>query len=212
MGIFAETKVYPKAPEGVHRAVCYAIYDIGTQEGGNFGPKRQVVFQWELSDEPMEDGRPFAVSETYSLSMNEKANLRKKLEAWRGKSFTDKEAREFDVSSMLGKPCQIQIAHKESSKGGVFANVTAIMALPKGMSRPEKVHNELRTYTITDGEIPPNTPDWIVGKINGCSERKLQDEYGIRPGNSSSMPASGTASVSPAQTIVDDDDDDSIPF
>ena len=166
-------KTFAKAPEGVHRAVCIAVYDLGTQKGFDPGTlARKVLIMWELPDELMDDGRPFAVSERYTLSLNEKANLRKKLNAWRGRPFTEAELKGFDLSQLLGKPCQLQITH-EASKADpttVYANITSIMPLMKGMQAPTPT-NPLRQFSIDDPTFPEGTPDWIAKIINGSVER-----------------------------------------
>src|SRR3990167_2490369 len=64
---------------------------------------------------------------------DEKANLRKHLEAWRGKKFTKEELDGFDVEKLLGVNCQLQVIHNLSDNGGTFANVQAIVPLGKGM-------------------------------------------------------------------------------
>lgn len=174
MPIVAEHKGtnFPKAPAGVHRAVCIAVYDLGSQPGfEGVGLSRKVLIMWELSDEFMTDGRPFAVSEEYTLSLNEKANLRKKLEAWRGRPFSEAELKGFDVANLLGKPCQLMVAHGISKKGKEFAEVTSIMPLAKGMQVPEPI-NDLRQYSITDSALPEGMPNWIAKKIGESAEKK----------------------------------------
>lgn len=162
---------FPKAPAGVHRAVCIKVIDLGHQVGfEGVGRAHKVLIMWELSDELMEDGRPFAISEEYTLSLNEKANLRKKLDAWRGRPFTEQELHGFELANLLGKPCQLQVAHEVSKKGKEFAKVTSIMPLAKGMSVPEVI-NDLVKYDITDPAIPDGLPQWIVDKINISDEK-----------------------------------------
>ena len=54
---------FERAPEGTHLARCYQIIDLGTQHSEYYGKSsRKVLIGWELSDEHMTDGRPFAVS------------------------------------------------------------------------------------------------------------------------------------------------------
>src|SRR5271168_3727728 len=79
-------------PAGTFLALCYRFIDRGTQISEFMGEKktrREVMISWELVGEVMSDGRPFSASKTYTLSMHEKATLRKDLEAWRGKAFVD---------------------------------------------------------------------------------------------------------------------------
>ena len=59
--------------------------------------------------------------------MGEKANLRKDLESWRGKAFTDDEAKAFDVTNLMGKACMINIIHEAAKNDPtkIYANISS---------------------------------------------------------------------------------------
>ena len=120
---------FAMTPEGTYIARCFKIIDLGTQKGSEaFGGKEQhkVMVSWELLDDvKMDDGRPFSVSQFYTMSLHEKATLRRDLEAWRGRKFTDEELDGFDLKTVLGAYCMLQVVH---SADGKYANVNAIMA------------------------------------------------------------------------------------
>ena len=109
-------------PAGNYIARCYQMIEIGTVEEIIIGEKktlRKVRIGWELPDElrvfnPEKGEQPCVISQEFTLSMNEKANLRKMLASWRGKDFTEDEARCFDISKLLGVPCMLNIIHKPS--------------------------------------------------------------------------------------------------
>lgn len=132
---------FEMTPEGVYTGRCYKIIDLGTQTStGQFGTKEQhkVMISWELigKDDPkMEDGRPFSVTQWYTVSLHEKSKLRADLEAWRGKKFTKEELDGFDLGTVLGAYCMIQVVHSEDGK---YANVQTIMSY-KG-DKPEAVN------------------------------------------------------------------------
>lgn len=162
-----------QAPPGVHRASCVGVYDLGTQPGLDFGPKRKVMFVWELVDEIMPDGRPYVVKARYNLSLHEKATLRKVLEGWRGRPFTDEELSGFDVLNVLGKPCQVNVVH--NVKG--YADVSSVLPLGKGMNPIKEIHNELTSFAVDDQDsadwaFPEGMPDWIVTEIKNSAEYK----------------------------------------
>jgi len=120
---------FPITPEGTYVGRCFKIIDIGTQtQTGMYGTNEQhkVMISWELLDDDvkMEDGRPFAISQFYTVSLHEKATLRKDLEAWRGKKFTDEELEGFDLKNVLGVYCMLQVVH---SSDGKYANMNSIM-------------------------------------------------------------------------------------
>ena len=83
---------------GTYVSVCNAVVDLGIQPGSPMypDPKHKVWIRFEVPDERIEyerDGKklegPRVISKEYTASMHEKANLRKDLENWRGKAFTD---------------------------------------------------------------------------------------------------------------------------
>lgn len=142
---------FEMTPEGVHVARCYRIIDIGTQKSeyqGQVKHLRKVMIAWELlGDDRMSDGRPFSINKRYTLSLHEKAQLRKDLEAWRGKAFTPEEEAGFDISKVLGAYCMVNIVHEKGGNGNDYANIASIMPLPKGMPKPEPV-NETSLFEI----------------------------------------------------------------
>ena len=172
-------KDFDPIPAGVHVAVCYGLFDIGTQKKewkGEVKFQRQVIICWELPDERIDiekDGKaqnlPRAISNHYTLSLGEKANLRRDLENWRGKPFTDTELSGFSLKNILGKACQLQVVHKPKRDGGVWANISAVMALPKGVKPPE-AENPLKLWAIGDDE--EGVPPWILRKAHESEELK----------------------------------------
>lgn len=131
-----DTTTFQPAPEGVHQAVCVDVIDKGLVEEtweGKTTRKHKILLSWQIA-ETREDGKPFLVSKRYTLSIGEKANLRKDLESWRGRAFTPAEEAQFDVESVIGANCLLNIQHRES-KGKTYANVVSIMPLVKGMPK-----------------------------------------------------------------------------
>lgn len=119
-----ESKFTP-APEGLHQAVCVDVHDLGMVKTA-WGDKAKVLLIWQL-DALDETGRRFQIRQQYTLSLSEKANLRRDLECWRGRKFTDEELQGFDLEKLLGANCQLQVVHNLSDEGRVFANVQAIV-------------------------------------------------------------------------------------
>lgn len=130
---------FTPAPEGLHHAVCVDVWPLWREKStfpndrGEFPMKTLTRIVWVL-DEMMEDGRPFQVTKRYTASLHEKANLRKELESWRGRAFTEEELQSFDLEKLIGVNCQLQVVHNKGKQGGIFANVAAIVKLGKGMA------------------------------------------------------------------------------
>ena len=130
---------FKQAPTGNHVARCIKLTDLGTQHGeyqGQPNTRNQVLVTWELCNEPMEDGKPFTISHFYTNSLNEKATLRAHLESWRGKQFTEEEAKGFDLMNILGKPCMLTVIANEKGK----SKVSSVCGMPKGIKAPEAVN------------------------------------------------------------------------
>ncbi|KKN26518.1 hypothetical protein LCGC14_0873800 [marine sediment metagenome] len=139
----------PIFPAGTHHAVCYSIVDLGTQVGDYMGkPKSQwkIRIGWEFPQvridyevEGVMKNVPRVYSKEYTLSLHEKANLTKDLIAWRGRLFTLKEwGGGFDVFSMLGENCLIQIVHQVNQAGTkTYAKVASVAQLMAGMESVE---------------------------------------------------------------------------
>jgi hypothetical protein len=167
---------FETTPEGTYVGRCIKIIDLGTQTStGQFGTnsRRKVMVQWELLDDEikMKDGKPFAAAQFYTASLHEKAQLRKDLEAWRGKKFTETELEGFDLKNVLGAYCMLQIVH---SADGQYANVNAIMSF-KGQ-KPEGV-NDLVFFDIDkpDEEVLAAMSDKMQAKIKSSPEYSGSD-------------------------------------
>lgn len=166
--------------EGVHVAVCYGVIDLGTRLNPTFGKEEhKVLIQWELPDVRIEyekDGKklnlPRAISKRYTLSLGKKSNLRKDLEAWRGRAFTANELAGFDLKNILGSVCQIQIVHAQRDDK-VFANVGTIMSLPKSVPKPSP-ENPPVFFGFEEDEKPniPDLPEWVMNIIKESNEYK----------------------------------------
>ena len=128
---------YTPAPAGTHIAICVKVIDLGTQRvewQGDVKLQHKVLLAWELVDEQLTDGRPVTHSQRYTLSSSDKSTLRKHLEGWRGKKFSDAELGPggFDIKSVLGKPCSLIVSH--NTRGDrVYANTDGIGPVPKSV-------------------------------------------------------------------------------
>jgi len=160
---------FEQCPAGSFAARCYQIIDLGHQTfewKGEAKVAPKVRITWELN-EMMQDGRPFSISREYTASIGDKANLRKDLEAWRGRPFTATELQNFSLENVLGAPCLLGVVHKPSKDGAkVYANVGSIMALPKGMPSPELVNSAVK-FDI--GEFDQN----IFNSLSSYVQKKI---------------------------------------
>lgn len=138
-------------PQGSHIAVCYRVVDLGTQETnfqGKVSHKPKILISWELPEELMQNGRPFTIGKSYTLSSHSKSNLRQDLESWRGKKFEEWEFGEFDIGKLIGVGCMLGVVHNETERG-TFSNINALMRLPKGTTAPFAT-NPMINFSLSD--------------------------------------------------------------
>lgn len=145
---------FKRVPPGVYIGRCFNLIDLGTQfTDGQYGPKSQhkIKLGWELFGEDEQgqpltidvDGKdmPMTISKSYTVSLHEKSLLRKDLAAWRGKDFTEDEAKAFDVSKLMGAYCMVNVTHSETN-GKTYTNVAGLTPIPGALknAKPAPVH------------------------------------------------------------------------
>ena len=188
---------FEQCPAGSFAARCYQIIDLGHQTfewKGEAKVAPKVRITWELN-EMMSDGRPFSISREYTASIGDKANLRKDLEAWRGRPFSAEELRNFSLENVLGAPCLLGIVHKPSKDNSkVYANVGSIMALPKGMACPELVNPAVK-FDI--GEFDQN----IFNSLSSYVQKKILMSKELEEGG-----------IPQAKEVEPEIDDEAVPF
>jgi hypothetical protein len=192
----APSSTFAPPPAGTFPAICYRILDLGTQQSSYMGKPRtahKILISWEIKDDEavMEDGRPMSIHQNYTWSMNEKANLRKDLESWRGKRFTDADFGEdgFELADLLGVPCFMGVVHKDVD-GTTYANISAISKLPKGMTVPPLVNKPLILWLdhTFDKAAFAELSEGMQNKIKGSPEYQSVVEGKKLPGGDGREP------------------------
>lgn len=167
--------------EGIHMAVCVGVIDLGEQYSKMYdNTQHRVLLSFEVQDESTNiDGeeKNRLISKEYTVSLGDKATLRKDLEAWRGKKFTDEELQGFDLKKILGKPCQVQVLHTDK-QGKKYANISSIVSVPKGM-QIQKPQTELTCFDFDDTDFEEKLsklPEWVRTKIADSTTYKAMQE------------------------------------
>lgn len=183
-------KDFEKCEEGTHMAVCTLVADVGLQPGNpkftgvvdkngkpdSRGlPTPKVYLRWEVPGQRItyerdgvETEGPAIIYANFRASMNEKATLRKMIESWRGKGFTDAEAEQFDVRNLIGQTCMLQVVHSDD---GQYANVKNVMAPPKGT--PKLAPEGKTLYFGPDDDAAYNElPNFLKEKWDGQLDNK----------------------------------------
>jgi hypothetical protein len=204
---------FTPVPQGMHLARCYRVIDLGTQETTYLGTVKhlpKVMLQFEVHGEDDEGkaivtakNEPMSISKNFTLSLAEKATLRKDLQTWRGREFTADELRGFELKNVLGAWAMVSVIKAMGNNGKEYTNIAAIMSVPPAIKKagmPEG-HNDLKMFSIDE-------PDMVLfeGFSNGLKEKiGKSPEWQARGGTSA--PA-----LSKAPSSGFDDMDDDIPF
>lgn len=174
-----QTRDFEPCPEGIHPFRIYQIVDLGTQTDefrGDNKSRHQVRIVGEIlsSDVSMEDGRPFAIGVTRTVSLHEKSRLRKDLEAIRGKAYTELELNEVDLIRLAGAYCKVFVMHVPRKDGGIAAKIERFMKWPANEEKPQGF-NPISLFDFEDPSEASfeNLPEWIQNTIKKSPEFDL---------------------------------------
>ena len=201
----------PVSP-GMHLARCYRIVDMGTQTtefAGQTKHLHKVMLQFEVHGED-EDGKPLvttkgepmSISKNFTLSLAEKATLRKDLETWRGRPFTENERAGFQLENLLGVWAMISIIKAMGKDNKEYTNIANINSVPKAMKAnlPEG-YNKCAGFYI-------DKPDMALFET-------FSDNLQAKIAKSPEWQARGVSTApvrKPTNTGFDDMADDTMPF
>lgn len=170
-------------PAGNYVARCYKMIELGTVPTEYMGETKmlhKVRIGWELPTElkvfnPEKGEQPCVIDKEYTLSLGEKANLRKDLQSWRGKAFTEAEAEAFDITKLLGVPCMLNIIHVQGKKDTTktYQSIGSVSPMPKGLECPEQINPTfVFDFENFDNQKLDSLPDFIKETIKTSEEYK----------------------------------------
>jgi hypothetical protein len=205
---------FTPVPPGMYLARCYRIVDLGKQKSewqGKVNEQPKVMLQFEVHGEddagkPLvtAKGEPMSISKNFTLSLAEKATLRKDLQTWRGKPFTPEELKGFQIDNVLGAWAMIAITKELGNNGKEYTNIANINSVPKAMKAtlPEG-HNKCATFYIEapDMELFETFSDNLRAKIEASPEWQARKNVSYQKEQNAFAKGSGF-----------DDMDDDIPF
>lgn len=153
-------------PTGNHLAVCAFVEDIGLDWSDKYQKAdHKVVICWELGAK-MSDGRPFMISQRYTVSLGEKSNLRGDLESWRGRKFTADELKGFDLEKLIGVNCLLNVIEEE--RGGKLRRAIASVSPPmQGMPKLTRINTA--------------PPEWVAQARADCAAKMAQHKSATVP-------------------------------
>jgi len=99
---------FERPPTGPQNGICCSVVDMGMIPGFKNKPTHKVALVFETEAVRKEGdyaGQRFVLTQEEALSLNEKSNLSKFLESWRGEAFTDDQRKQaWDVEQQVGQP------------------------------------------------------------------------------------------------------------
>jgi hypothetical protein len=207
---------FTPVPQGMHLARCYRVVDLGTQKSEYLGTVKhlpKVMLQFEVHGED-ENGKPIVtaknepmtISKNFTLSLAEKATLRKDLQTWRGREFTPEELRGFELKNVLGAWAMISVIKAAGANGKEYTNIAGIMSVPPAIKKaglPEGF-NTPAIFSIDEPDMTmfETFSDGLKQKIMGSPEWQSRGGY--------SEPSQANKTSSEGSGF--DDMDDDIPF
>lgn len=136
------TRDFEPVTEMIQPGVLADIVDKGLVEN-KFKPgtkQQKCYFVWLVAEEDA-DGRNKRVFESFTVSLNEKATLRKRLKDFGFDTAAAEELKKsgqpLDLEQYIGRERMLVLSQEDGENGKTFIKVTATMALKKGQTAPE---------------------------------------------------------------------------
>lgn len=179
----------PIPPADTYLARNIMIADLGTQDKEFKGVPRKVREIWfcfellgtKVVFNPEKGEQPFVVSNTYTNSLDEKANLKKMLEQWSGKNIEDlpldTEGNLDIINVFKGKGCMIVVRQDKGKKdpSKLYANISSISPPMKQLGAVPKSENPLVVFDMDDSATLANfekLPFFVQDMIKKSPEYK----------------------------------------
>ena len=227
---------FEKLEKGIYHATCFRMVDLGTQDNtykGETNKRLKVRLDFEITEalDPdtnqvmMADGRPFGVGREYTASLFESANLRKDLESWRGKSFTQEELDSLELTDFLGCTVKIEVGLTQQTAEFAGGN-PKIMRLSEPRNGTEQVATvnpqvafDMSVYCDEfNGNSNANSKAMcdVFDEVPAYLQKKVEESYEYRAAVEKGARASTVEVEAPAESLADlassSDDDDKLPF
>jgi len=157
------------------------VIDLGHQWNEFEGKGKwteQVYIGFEIPSHRIEveiDGEkrdmPRVLSRIFTNSIHPKSNLGPMLVSWRGREFTQEEADEFDLTTIVGVSCLLSVIIKEDGKHNKITGIgKAIDGMPKLKPEAQTIIYSMNEDGTANEDIPDGIPDWVVKIVKQSHE------------------------------------------
>lgn len=160
MPLIAETKngkTFELPKEGTVQGVLAEVRDLGMLDqvfNGKAKKVHKVLFRWQLA-ELDEEKQPKRLYERFTLSLHEKAGLRKRIKEMTGKEPPPT----LDVEKLVGFNNLLVVIHNDKD-GKTYANIAACLKLPPGTPKLDIVAIPLtKSDIVAAAKTGPVTED-----------------------------------------------------
>lgn len=173
----------------MHIARITQIIDVGIQINTVYNTRDpKVIFTFEILDEFVSEGdfagQPLIATMEFTNKGGEKSNLFKKLLKVLKPETTVNDSYKFNLSTLIGHECYLDIIHKAGKDGQTMYDVIAnISRVPKATKTPKAVNTPL-VFSVddhTDAELLAIRPQWIIKAKMPHLLGKLEELKGVKP-------------------------------
>jgi hypothetical protein len=182
---------FTPVPPGMHLARCYRVVDLGTQKTEWQGQTKylaKIMIQFEVHGEDengkpiiTSKGEPMSISKNYTLSLAEKATLRKDLAGWRGRDFTPEELKGFELKNILGHWAMLSVAKSLGNNGKEYTNIMSVNPVPVAIKKAGLPvgFNDPAIFSIADADMDlfETFSKGLKEKIQSSPEWQAREQY-----------------------------------
>jgi hypothetical protein len=182
---------FTPVPPGMHLARCYRVVDLGTQKTEWQGQTKylaKIMIQFEVHGEDengkpiiTSKGEPMSISKNYTLSLAEKATLRKDLAGWRGRDFTPEELKGFELKNILGHWAMLSVAKSLGNNGKEYTNIMSVNPVPVAIKKAGLPvgFNDPAIFSIADADMDlfETFSKNLKEKIQASPEWQAREQY-----------------------------------
>lgn len=159
--------------EGVYDVVLVGVINIGTVKEFFNGKEKflnKIALLFEFLDLEDEKGRR-TMCQDYTASFAPQSTLRKLLEKWREKPYTDEELKTFDISKLVGQRASLYIENSLKKDGsGKYAIIDKIKKKRDSNVQEPNIEPFILGYNNFDFSKLDLLPTYMKTKIEASPE------------------------------------------